>query len=90
MTLFLSFVLLITGFSEVESKASTKPEANRKVNVKGFAIDSARANSANLRPPKPLQKKGYLLSYKFVQFFQIVNKLTEILKGALLRYLATL
>ena len=52
------FILLITGFSEVESKASTKPEANRKVNAKGFAVDNTRANSGNLRPPKPLQKKG--------------------------------
>lgn len=40
----------------------TKSEANRKVKAKGFAVDSTIANSANLRPPKPLQKKGTLLS----------------------------
>ena len=71
------FPILLAGFSEVESKATTSSEANRKVKVKGLTADGMRANSANLRPQKPLQKKGWLLSYKFMLSFQLI-KLIEI------------
>lgn len=71
------FPILLAGFSEVESKATTSSEANRKVKVKGFTADGMRANSANLRPQKPLQKKGWLLTYKFMLSFQLI-KLIEI------------
>lgn len=56
------FSMLLAGFSEVESKATTSSEANRKIKAKGFTVDSTRANIANLRPQKPLQKKGKLFS----------------------------
>ena len=56
--LFYKYSIFHAGFSEVETKSIILSEVNRKVKTKGPSADNTRDKAANLRPQKPIQKKG--------------------------------